>query len=191
MIPPFKIRITLFLIAGFCLTIASSAQSQKQPALTLSYFGEFIGHPGFKAGLNVPIAGKHQPGKRHSLLLAGANLGSYYHRGNHTGIFIEAELGYRWTTKGGFKVETFISTGYHRSLIDGPVFSVDSEGTVVRERFAGQNTLATSWLLGIGKQLKNSPIGWHIRPGLMIRTPHNSSILPHLFIETGITYKLH
>ena len=166
------------------------AQSPKQKVLTISYFGEFIGHPGFKAGINIPLAGRHQPGKRHSLLLGGGNIGTYYHKGNHTGLFVEGELGYRFVTKGGFKLETFLSAGYHRSFIDGPVYSVDPSNNVTRQTLSGQNTLLASWLIGLGKEFKNSPMGWHIRPGFMIRAPHNSSILPHFFIETGISYKL-
>ena len=166
------------------------AQAHRQPVLTVSYFGEFIGHPGLKAGLNVPLAGRHKPGKRHSLLLGGGNIGTYYHKGNHTGLFLEGELGYRFVTKGGFKLETFLSAGYHRSFIDGPVYTINASGEVDRVRLAGQNTLMASWLFGIGKQFKNSPIGWHVRPGFMVRAPHNSSVLPHMFIETGITYTL-
>ena len=169
---------------------SSHAQSERQPVLTVSYFGEFIGHPGFKAGINVPIAGRHKPGKRHSLLLAGGNAGAYYHKGNHTGLFLEAELGYRFITKGGFKIESFLSAGYHRSFVDGPVYRVNSFNEVSRQRWAGQNTSHASWSLGLGKQFKRSPIGWHIRPGFMIRGPHNSSVLPHFFVETGVTYNL-
>ena len=180
----------LLLSLLFSIPRTGIAQSSKQPVVSLSYFGEFIGHPGFKAGINVPLAGRHKPGKRHSLLLGGGNVGAYYHKGNHTGLFLEGELGYRFVTKGGFKMETFISAGYHRSFIDGPVYSVSPSNDISKEPLAGQNTFLASWLIGLGKQLKNSPVGWHIRPGFMIRTPHNSSLLPHLFIETGISYKL-
>ena len=169
---------------------SSHAQSNRKPVLTVSYFGEFIGHPGFKAGINIPLAGQVTPGKRHSLLLGGGNIGAYYHKGNHTGLFLEGELGYRFTTKGGFKFESFLSAGYHRSFVDGPVFRVNARNEVTQQRWAGQNTVHASLSLGFGKQLKRSPIGWHIRPGFMIRGPHNSSILPHLFIETGVTYNL-
>ena len=182
--------LTLVILALVSTDRVGYAQSTKQPVLTFSYFGEYIGHPGFKAGINVPLSGRHQPGKRHSLLLGGGNLGAYYHKGNHTGIFLEGELGYRFVTKGGFKLETFLSAGYHRSFIDGPVFTVNASDEVTQKQLAGQNTMSVSWLFGLGKQFKNSPFGWHLRPGFMIRTPHNSSVLPHFFIETGITYTL-
>ena len=130
------------LLAGLVLLVcaltatpeSSNAQAPKQPVLTVSYFGEFIGHPGFKAGINVPLAGRHKPGKRHSLLLGGGNVGAYYHKGNHTGLFVEGELGYRFVTRGGFKLETFLSAGYHRSFIDGPVYSVNAANEVTQKR---------------------------------------------------------
>ncbi len=187
--PVFNIRALL----GFlflCTSHTVYAQSPRQAAVSFSYFGEFIGHPGFKAGIETPLAGAYKPGKRHGLLLLGANLSAYRHRGNHTGLFVDTEIGYRFITRGGFKAEMFLGAGYHRSYIDGPVYTVNELNEVKRDRFAGQNTILLLWSFGLGKQMKRSPVAWHIRPGLMVRTPHNSAILPHLFIETGVTYRL-
>lgn len=183
-----KISFTLFLFLSLVWTV--HGQSSRQTAVSLSYFGEFVGHPGFKAGIETPLAGSYKPGKRHSILLLGGNLSAYYHQGNHTGLFVDTELGYRFVTKGGFKAETFIGLGYHRSYIDGPVYTVNGSNEVKRNRFAGQNTFLLLWSFGLGKQMKNSPVSWHIRPGFMVRTPHNSVVLPHLFIETGVSYRL-
>lgn len=184
----FKLGLVIFFFLS--LSHKTFAQSSRQAALSFAYFGEFVGHPGFKAGVETPIAGSYKPGKRHSLLLLGGNISAYYHRGNHTGLFADAELGYRFVTRGGFKAETFIGLGYHRSYIDGPVYSVNGSNEVKRNRFVGQNTLLLLWSFGLGKQMKNSPVSWHIRPGIMVRTPHNSFILPHFFVETGVTYRL-
>lgn len=188
-----KLSVVIAFIFFFSFVVfpqISAAQGSIQPDLTLSYFGEFIGHPGVKAGISVPLWGQHKPGKRHTLLLGGGNIGAYHHRGNHTGLFLEGALGYRLVTKRGFKLETILTAGYHRSIVDGPVYSVANSSVMRKGSWFGQNTVHASWMFGFGKQLKNSPIGWHIRPGLMIRTPHNSSVIPHLFIETGITYRL-
>ena len=183
---------TTLIVLLFILVLPqnSSAQVSHQPEVALSYFGEFIGHPGVKAGIAFPLLGRHEPGKRHSLLIGGGNVGAYYHRGNHTGVFLEGELGYRFVTKRGFKLETLLTAGYHRSFFDGPVYSVNESTVSKHNPFFGQNTAHASWKLGFGKQLRNSPLGWHVRPGFMIRTPHNSSVIPHLFIETGFTYRL-
>lgn len=186
----YRLPVLLLSMLSFAIPNSAQAQSNRTPAFTLAYFGEFAGHPGFKAGAELPVMGRHRPGKRHGLVLATANLGTYYHKGNHTGIFASSELGVRFITKGGFKLETFLGVGYHRSFIDGPVFRVNDAGVVSRQRFSGQNTLMTSLTFGLGHQQTNGPLAWHIRPGLFIRTPHNSSILPHVFIETGVTYKM-
>ena len=180
----------LMLLAQFSYPDLLKAQSEKNAVITLSYFGEYLGHPGFKAGFEKPLWGAYRPGKRHGQLLAAANLGGYYHKGNHTGLFTSGDLGYRFTTRGGFKLETFLGAGYHRSFVDGPVFAVSPDAGVQQKRLVGQHTLLISWSIGVGKALKNSPISWHIRPGVMVRTPHNSTVLPHIFVETGINYRL-
>ena len=178
------------LLLGTVGITPASAQFRGPSSVSVSYFGEYIGHAGIKVGAETPLLGRNRQRSRRSLVLADANAGGYYHRGNHTGLFVDSGVLYRFITRGGFKLETRFGAGYHRSFVDGPVFSVEDNGDIRRVRGAGQNSLMISWNFGLGKEMRSSPLSWHIRPGFFVRTPYNSLFIPHFVVEAGVGYRL-
>ena len=97
-------KITLFLAFQLMASLAWAQQSTRShPALplTLSLFSESVSLPTFKGLLRSPNPGvrlgsefyyRNRPGAQ---LFQTVNLGYYYHRSLHHGLYVSTELGYR------------------------------------------------------------------------------------------------
>jgi hypothetical protein len=184
------------------LTVSAYGQvgnHEKPLRLNISYFGEFVTHPGIKLGAEYPLAlrvkekigSKGKQKRREHLLFTGGNLGFYRHKRNHFGAFLNAELGYRKTRTKGFKTEGAIGIGYFRTFLDGRTYEVKDNGEVETIKLAGRNKLMYSFSFGIGKDLYQKyqvPISWIVKPTLFVETPYNNGFLPHFALELGVSY---
>ncbi|MBN2263896.1 MAG: hypothetical protein JW735_13330 [Prolixibacteraceae bacterium] len=186
--------ITSFLI---CISLFCYAQKEnKSPTFKISYFGEMITHPGLKFGVEHQLFLKESRKKQKEIkhqIISCLNIGGYTHFKFNTNLFLNTEIGYRHTCSGGFIYETMIGIGYLRTFINGKTYTVTNNGSISEIFLAGSNSFMPSFSLGFGADVKNKNNcikAWYIKPVLFLQMPYNSSILPHLAIETGINFQL-
>jgi len=202
-------KILFFLIVNACFLPHSKSQSLFNPkdsvfksfSLTCSYYGEAIVHPGIRLGLEYQFWQKDKlktkkNGKlvdvRNSFIWGG-NISHYYHKRNHIGLLISADIGYRKVRKSGFKYEIYIGTGYLHTFLPNDTYRVNNSGNVEKIPLAGQSNFCPSISYGIGKDLsfkKGKKWSWHIKNHIFFQIPHNTSYLYHRSFEVGITYYL-
>lgn len=169
--------------------------------VNISYFGESALHYGLKLGaensLWIKDKVKTKRNNKESLkrkeLILTANLGGYFHKHNHIGLFINSEIGYRKTQKKGFKSEIFLGLGYLHTILQGDTYTVNDDSTVDQLHFAGQSNLMIPLTFGFGYDFDyfyNKPFSIHIKPGFFIQYPYNIQIAIRSTLELGIIYKL-
>lgn len=134
----------------FFLSLTSSLAFAQEyggavPELQVSYFGEFIFHPGAKVGISLPFSewtklrqqqskrrGEYSIVKQKELRLGG-NVGFYNIVRNHTGYFANVDLtwrrskyySYRPEKKG--QIELGIGLGYFRYRLHGTTFTPNGD----------------------------------------------------------------
>lgn len=178
-----------------CLPTALAAQSK---AVTVSYFGEMMSHPGLKVGIDYSLKtwDKEKAKKGVSKILTKSyqfspSVGFYYHRRYQTGSFLNAELSRkRQNAKGGF-FSYGLNLGYLGTLVPNN-FVMDDTGIV--ERKLGVHYYVWSGLsLMFGKDFSiqhETPFGWFVKPQFMYALPNFPTGVGYFILETGITYKL-
>lgn len=152
--------------------------------LTLAYFGETAAHPGGMLGTERTVwqSGWHQA-------VVGANLGGYRHVGNHTGLFTNAEVGYRLMFPSGLSLELNGGLGYLHTILDGTVYTAGADGTPVISGDWGRPALMPSTALGVGYGLDE---GTRLFARLQVfgQYPYNLATLPHMATQVGVTWGL-
>ncbi len=97
-------------------SVLAHAQTEELPtrALTVSYFGETLTHPGLTLGIEYyPLQSpKHQ-------LVWSVSTGAYLHRRNNTSWFVRFQVGQRLILGRGFVLENFLGLGYLRQRTHG------------------------------------------------------------------------
>jgi hypothetical protein len=148
--------------------------------LTLAYFGETFAHPGLMVGTERRFwgSGWHE-------LLGATNLGAYQHPGNHNGIFLNGELGYRLNFPIGLSAEALAGAGVLYTLLPGDVY-LPSTGQPEPGRDSGRPTFMPSASLGLGYGLGDSRL--FARLQAFGQYPYNTYTLLHLASQVGVTW---
>lgn len=169
--------------------------------INLSYFGESMTHPGYRFGAEYQLSGKVSTrtkrngitiNRKYELLLKG-NLGNYYHFRNHTGLLLDADVGFRYIRKKGFKYEASLGVGYLHTFLQGDAYAVTDYSEVEKVPLAGQSNFSCLISWGIGRDYSfkyGKPWAWHIRNVLFMQYPFGSRCLWHSALELGVTYYL-
>lgn len=182
---PLSTRPSLALLLGAALLLPAPAAAETlslpeapRMPLTLAYFGETLLHPGVMVGTERRFwqAGWHA-------LLGTANLGAYQHAGNHNGIFLNGELGYRLTFPFGLSAEALAGAGVLYTLLPGDVYL---PGNSEPSRDGGRPTFMPSAALGLGYALGDSRL--FARLQAFGQYPYNTYTLPHLATQVGMTW---
>ena len=179
----------------FLLLVSLSATAfcqSKEPQFKnyqVGYFGKSAFHPGIKASASIYESTWSR--KQEKQFNVSPMVGFYYHKGNHTGIFVGTETSYRVIYKNGFAWEVYAGVAYLRTFLAGHTYEVDSEGNVSSVPLAGSNQFMPSLGIGFGKQNPQ----WkklervYGRVGGYFQYPYNTKWLPNLNIEVGISFK--
>lgn len=156
------------------------------PSLAVGYYGDIISHPGGYAGLSWELA---EAGV--FSFHAGADLGAYHHRRNHTGAFLRGNLSTRVTSGSGFFVEPRYFMGYLHTWVAGDQYwVVDSVTGQVREVVdAGTPNVTLGFGLGLGVELDAGP-AIVVRPQIAGRAPYNDFVLSQFALQVGVEWPL-
>jgi len=163
---------------------SSEGRGSHRLAYSAAYFGEWIFHPGLEAGLEYRLSAKDRGRTRGGSVLFASNLASYVHVRNHTGLRLDAELGYRYTFRSGFFADGFVGAGYLHTFLGAPVYTVSDDGKVERVADWGRPAFMPLASLGCGLQLGE----W--APFLRLESfgqyPYNRHVLPHFALLLGL-----
>ena len=146
--------------------------------LTVAYFGETLLHPGLMVGTERRFwqAGWHE-------VLGTTNLGAYQHAGNHNGIFLNGELGYRLTFPGGLSAEALAGAGVLYTHLPGDIYL---PGQNDPSRDGGRPTFMPSAAVGLGYALGDSRL--FARLQAFGQYPYNTYTLLHVASQVGMTW---
>lgn len=166
--------------------IAAENAPHRYP-LTVAYFGELATHPGLMVGTERTL---WKSGWQETFL--GANLGGYQHPGNHGGLFLNGELGYRLTFPSGVSTELSAGAGYLHTRVAGEVYAPAANGQVEAVTDWGRPSFMPSVALGIGYDCS----GWKLGPSRLFgrlqgfgQAPYNTYTLMHLATQVGVTWQ--
>lgn len=146
--------------------------------LTLAYLGETLLHPGIMVGTESRLweSGWHA-------IIGANNLGAYQHAGNHSGIFLNGELGYRLTFPVGLSAEALAGAGVLYTVLPGDVYL---PGQSEPSRDSGRPAFMPSASLGLGYALGDSRL--FARLQAFGQYPYNTYTLMHLATQVGVTW---
>lgn len=151
----------------FCLSLAGYGQWLNNLTYNTAYYGENLTHPGIKIGAEHVYKYKMKEGRkfvrtdreeftehvmeRRPFRQKGvrANVGFYFHRYNHTGFSVSAEIVKRRITRRKWTREFTAGLGYLRNMYFVPVYEVSDEGEVTKVPLPGEIIF-----------LRNSPHFW-------------------------------
>ncbi len=184
-----------FIIAQIISSLPGYSQGKNKfdlNPLRISYFGKSVMHPGVK--VSSPIINLVSDSSRITREFAvSPGLGIYYHPGNHTGIFLSAEAGFKIVFPKGLFLESYVGAGYLRTFLDGKTYVVAENGDVKRKYLAGDHQFMPSLGIGIGRRIIKAGSwldGYFFRAGGFLQYPYNSMWLPNLNVEIGAIVKL-
>lgn len=188
----------LLTVLCLCFGLISFSQKEKIDAISFSYFGEMIKHPGIKINADFPIKewDKNKSAKEDytkvfnkSIILSPA-LGMYYHKRYQTGLFIVPEIKYQRKNYMHSFLECGIGLGYLRTFIPN-TFEVDSNGEV-KNGSGGHDYLVTNYFITFGKDFifnKPVPIAYYIKPQFMYAVPNFPTGIAYFALEIGFRYR--
>lgn len=177
------IRSPLPWLIGAALLFPLPAQAAPEPEtgrlrLTLAYFGETLTHPGVMIGAEQAFWRY----RGHELLTA-TNFGAYHHAGNHNGLFLNGELGYRFTFPARISTEALIGAGMLHSALPGDVYL---PGQTSPSRDGGRMAFMPSGTLGVGYTLGDKRLFARLQG--FGQAPYNTYTLLHLATQVGMTW---
>ena len=157
-------------------------------AVTAAYYGELITHPGFSIGMEYYFFEN-----RWFAAFVSPQVGWYIHPRNHQALFIEGNIGTRFTARFGLFGEVLGGLGYfQRWTHGGRVYSQDSDGSISSRFAAGSAKLKVNGRLGLGWDFARNnllPIAAFIRFGVFGEYPYNNYMLLHASFEAGVIYR--
>jgi hypothetical protein len=170
--------------------------------LAAGVFNEAITIPGIGGIIKLPIhpgicvgAERSYLDKNGSTLFQTLNLGGYYHRDVHYGVFLNTQTGYRYTARFGVSAEALAGVGYLHTFPDGPVFTMDDSGEYEQAFFWGRPRFMPSLSIGVGydfAQKQIAPIALFVRHQVFFEIPCAPKVplMPHTAFSVGIRYSL-
>jgi hypothetical protein len=182
------------------IIIPTNAQQANESLHTarVSYFGESITHPGLKFGMEFLLSGKNSHSKTNGKvvyrqLTLAPNLGIYYHPGNHTAVFLNAEIGFRIIRPKGFMTQISAGAGYQRTFLAAKTYQINQQGEAQRVYLAGSDRFMPCMNITAGKMMKGENsriISYFGGIGAFLQYPFNNMWLPGLVLELGIAFRV-
>ncbi|MCB0635419.1 MAG: hypothetical protein KDC54_02315 [Lewinella sp.] len=190
------IQLTILILLLGTLTL--QAQDRPEPAtppntgfadrlaLKVEYFGELVLHPGLSVGLEYTLL-------RNTWVTVhgNADLGGYWHRWNHTAVFLKTSVGAR-LAMGPVFADLNLGVGYMHSWAAGELYQRADNGGVERAANGGHAHFMpnASFLIGWdGSRRHDLPWTIHLGPEVYLQSAFNHQFLPHLAAKIGFTYK--
>lgn len=188
----------IIIIIFFTTTTILKAQKLKPVAVSVSWFGETITHPGIKLGVTYQLKSyekskEKKNGNKKNITKTfdlSPCIGAFYHKNYQTGVFVMPEISYsRKNAKGNYKA-IGAGAGYMKTFIHN-VYEMKGDGDI-KKTHAGSNYFVTNYFITFGKDFtigKNIPAGIYIKPQLMYALPNYPKGVWYFALEAGLKYQ--
>jgi len=202
-----KFILTALFLGNFILNLTAQSTFQlptKQLEYQIAYFGEFIGHPGFKIGAAYPFAQKlktkDKEKKNYTLTKTkihqwkvGSNLAFYNQVNNHNGLLFNVELTYQKIKNKSKKpnkqnfFDASIGLGYFHYELLGKTFQSTENGfeEINGNGNAFMPTVAVAWGRNLGF-VKSVDMRYYIKPTFMFEMPAGTGFHTRFALEIGL-----
>ncbi len=179
--------VVLALILLPSLHALAQKDSSRVERIGVSYFAEGGVYPGFMLNYERKLLSNNS----FQLLLAG-KVGAYFHRQNHTGMFLMVQSGQRFKLHKQLYFEHFLGIGYlHSFLNGGDSYYVNASGQVQKAGDAGDPHFMPSISVGLSYDHKGKhPVMLVARPMLFWQIPFNQVSLLQYGFEFGALFKV-
>lgn len=194
-----KIALLTFCIFAI-LTAFGQSRLPKYPThgLSFSYYGNLFARGGARIGYEFPVwedINRKKTGKTvNKGIISKTSIGFFVHKRNHTALFLNQTIGYRFASNGGFMIEPLhIGTGYAFNFLGGTTYKVDDNGNVKEQKTAGYSTFMLPYVgicnIGFdGRKKKFFPASFYIGADAYLDYPVNTKTKLNFIIPFGFTY---
>jgi len=202
-----KYLLTALFLGSYLLNLTAQSTFQlptKKLEYQIAYFGEFIGHPGFKIGAAYLFAQKlktKKKEKKHYTLTKnrihqwkiGSNLAFYNQVNNHNGYLFNIELTYQKIRNKSKKPNKFnyfdasVGLGYFHYELIGKTFQATENG--FEEIKGNGNALMPSFAVAWGKNIqfvKSVDMRYYIKPTILVELPAGTGTHTRFALEVGL-----
>lgn len=170
--------------------------AEKKP-IHVSYLGHLVFHPGFKIGTQYDFrtwtkSKEKKKGEKvkNKSLFVSPQIGLYTHPQNHTGLLVNADVGYqRVKPKRGFYSAYSLGVGYLAQFNAGITYDFNNDGSIDEKRFASRSYFFPSVNAEFGQQI-NEQIGWFSKITFGMQLPYNSGAILVPLTELGVKLNL-
>jgi hypothetical protein len=176
--------VIILIVAGF-----SSAIGQSKFNIGGGYFGHTASYP----GIVIEAEWESIVTEKASIPLR-VDLGMYFHKRYHTGVFADVNYGFRQYLKSGFYLEESVGVGVLMSFLSNDAtYEVTDAGEV--NEISGFSTVdfMPSITLGVGYNVtKNRDVANYVwlRPKLFWQYPHKTTSTYNAAVQVGYTHTL-
>ncbi len=180
----------LFFMTTALLLQAVDARAGSQPtpsaAVSVSYFGEALTHPGVAASFDLGLL------ETSALRLSfSPEVVGYVHPRNHGALLVTPRLGARLTSPEGFFGELLLGAGWMEDWVDGVVYERGDDGGVEQVAATGRARFVLRGSVGLGadfRRIDGKPVAWFLRLVVLGETPVNTHWLAHVAVQSGIQF---
>ena len=183
---------SLFLLAILLLSPSFSQDiANSNLRISVSYFGEFITHPGIRLGLGKKLSDRKAKEGIQKSWIADINLTYYKHKRNHEALMVGASIGRERIGRKGLLSQLNLGLAYMSSFLDGEVYSWNGEEIIEGNRHSAHASFGINGGLGwdFGKN-SSFPLAFLINPHLYFQAPYTSWLLPRIALEVKLIYPL-
>ena len=195
----------IFLVTLFFFSSRLKAQfniSDKQPiyvgvnianhSVTIPFYKVFNGK--INPGISID-AERVYSNRKKSQWLQRANVGTFFNSIDGTGIYLNANIAYRYKSRQGLFFDAGAGLGYLHKFHPANIYRLHESGEYKREKDAGKPFLTINIPLSIGynfKKIDRSPASIYFRYEPFIQIPNNKDIFfwPQALVGLGISYKI-
>ncbi len=187
-----KTLIIIIIFLGLTSVFAQEADEEQNSkfSINVSYFGEWITNPGFVAGVEYEIL---ENKKGWFSLITKGEVGFYYQEQNNLTMFIDTQIGPRFTAPFGLYADLCLGLGYSHIWPVGNIYSgVDSNGNIIDENNTGDPSMMFGLSIGVGWDFGKKtklPLRVFARGNFFGHYPVNRFIRPKLALEVGVGYR--
>lgn len=186
------------LLLAVCILFVRSAQAQFKNDLSyqIAYSGGMFLHPGIALGADFCFGEKmkQKPNERtirHDIQV-GVDLGSYYHKRYHTGVWGQGRIGWRRTKlhRLGHYRTVSLGVGYLGTFIANS-YAVDTEDNVRYRSAVGYGHFLLAPSIEWGADLRKPFLGadaWFIRPKVQVQFNYFQGPNKYFLFETGLRF---
>lgn len=191
-----KISLIVLMTTAISAVHAQSSLLDKTP-ISIGYYGHYFLHPGIKIGAQydwktweTQKQRKKKTVVKTKSLFVSPQVGFYVHPKNHSGLLINADIGYqRIKQRRGFYTAYSLGLGYLTQFNAGATYVAEDDGSITAKKFASRAYFMPTLNAEFGQKI-NPKIGWFSKFSVGSKLFYNTGVSAEVFMEMGVKIKL-